>query len=54
MNNTNLSYNLRCLSQYSKKIEQGNLIDYKIISNTFYIPYLHYQGAYSDNNVFLL
>ena len=52
MNNTNLSYNLSCLSQYSKEIEQGNLIDNKIISNTFYIPYLHCQGAYCDWDVF--
>ena len=37
---------------FKKKIEQGNLIDNKIISNTFYIPYLHCQCAYSDNNVF--
>lgn len=51
MNKVNLSYNLLCPSNYSK-IEQGNLIDFKIISNTFYIPYLHCHGAYSDSDVF--
>jgi hypothetical protein len=51
MNNKNLFYNLRCLSQYSKQIEQGNLIDFKIISNTFYIPYLYCQGSYNDIDV---
>lgn len=51
VNDINLSYNLSCLSQYEKTIEQEKLTNSQIISNTFYIPYLCCQGAYSDIDV---
>jgi len=50
MNNTDVYYKLSCLSHYENTAEKGYLIDYQIISNTFYIPYLYCQGAYGDND----
>lgn len=51
MNYANIFYKLYNLSSYTKTIEQGNLIDEQIISNTFYIPYCYCQDAYSDCDV---
>lgn len=45
MNNPNITYKLS--KWYSSHIEEGNLIDYQILSNTFFIPYLYCQGAYN-------
>ena len=37
---------------YSKEPDCGILINSKIISKHFYIPYFYHQGSYSDTDVY--
>ncbi len=54
MESQHIYYELTKMSYYSKNIEQGDLVNNQIISNTFYIPYKYCQGAYCDNDVCFL
>ena len=38
-------------SQFSSRVEKGILTNNQIVSNSFYIPYLPCQGAFSDTDV---
>lgn len=51
MNNPNITYKLS--KWYSSHIEEGNLIDYQILSSVFFIPYLYCQDVY-DNFSFIV
>ena len=48
----NITYRITNLSMYSKEPDCGILINSKIISKHFYIPYFYHQGSYSDSDVY--
>jgi len=48
----NITYRITNLSMYSKEPDSGILINSKIISKHFYIPYFYHQGSYSDTDVY--
>ena len=48
----NITYRITNLSMDSKEPDCGILINSKIISKHFYIPYFYHQGSYSDTDVY--
>ena len=49
-----ITYRITSLSMYSKEPDCGILINSKIISKHFYIPYFYHQGSYSDSDVYFI